>query len=93
MARKLIIVSRQHPELHAYLARHFTGDPEVVVILDRRLGERRQQQVGLQRERRVGNRRSRPEIDDILRTRSHVIVVLEDADNGRPEGVGAADED
>ena len=60
MSEHLFIVSRQQPGLYSYLSREFTGEPEVRVILDRRLGERRQQEMGRTREasdRRHADRR------------------------------------
>ena len=43
MSSHLFIVSRQQPDLYSYLAREFSGEPEVHVILDRRKGDRRRQ--------------------------------------------------
>ena len=42
VSQHLFIVSRQQPDLYSYLAREFSEEPEVRVILDRRQGERRQ---------------------------------------------------
>lgn len=41
MARHLFIVSRQQPDLFFYLAREFSAESEVTVIIDRRQGQRR----------------------------------------------------
>ena len=41
MSQHLFIVSRQQPDLYSYLAREFSKEPDVHVILDRRQGERR----------------------------------------------------
>ena len=38
----LFIVARQQPDLYSYLAKEFSEEPEVRVIVDRRQGERRQ---------------------------------------------------
>ena len=46
MAQHLFIVSRLQPDLYSYLAREFSEEPEVRVILDRRQGERRRQADG-----------------------------------------------
>jgi len=73
MARKLIIVARQHRDLYDYLRKRF-AEPRIEVILDRRRGERRRQTVPVGRERRRRDRRSRWDIDARLRSRSHVIV-------------------
>lgn len=74
MARQLVIVSRQHVDLFVYLRDRFAGEAEVEVILDRRVGERRREELPVERERRRTDRRSRPDIDAQLRSRSHVIV-------------------
>jgi PHD/YefM family antitoxin component YafN of YafNO toxin-antitoxin module len=74
MARQLVIVSRQHPDLYVYLRDRFAAEADVEVILDRRLAERRREQAAVSRERRRQDRRSRPDIDAQLRSRSHVIV-------------------
>jgi hypothetical protein len=37
----LFIVSRREPELFAYLSKEFQAEPDVRVIVDRRVGERR----------------------------------------------------
>jgi hypothetical protein len=76
MARQLVIVSRQHPDLYVYLRDRFAAEGDVEVLLDRRLGERRREQTAVARERRREDRRSRSDIDALLRSRSHVIVNL-----------------
>ncbi len=76
MARTLFIVSRQHPDLYVYLRERFSGAENIEVILDRRLGERRRHEVPVDRERRRMDDRSRPDIDELLRSRSHVIVTV-----------------
>lgn len=75
MARRLIIVARQHPDLYHYLRKRFT-ELRVEVILDRRLGERRRQTVAVAGERRHRDRRSRPGVIARLRSRSHAIVTF-----------------
>ncbi len=75
MARKLIIVARQHPDLYHYLRKRF-AEPRIAVILDRRLGERRRQTVNVAAERRRRDRRSRRDIDARLHSGSHVIVTF-----------------
>jgi hypothetical protein len=68
-------VSRQHPELFAYLQYRFR-DSMVTVILDRRRAARRQEQHGVPQERRREERRRRPDLDADLDRHSHVIVRL-----------------
>jgi hypothetical protein len=69
----LCIVSRQHPDLFAYLQHRFK-DSMVTVILDRRLAARRRAQIGAADERRRQERRRRPDIDADLVHQSHAIV-------------------
>jgi hypothetical protein len=76
MPRRLIIVSRNHPDLYVYLRDRFAREGDVEVILDRRLVERRQVQVAASSERRRQGRRVRPDVDAQLRVRSHVIVTV-----------------
>jgi hypothetical protein len=77
MARYVFVVSRQHPDLHDYLLRErFAHDRNVVVILDRRIGERRRATMSVEHERRQADRRSRPEVDEELRSRSHAIITI-----------------
>jgi hypothetical protein len=73
MERILCIVSRRHPDLFAYLKQRFP-DPVVTVILDRRLEARRRQTRVVAEERRRAERRRRPDVDDQLGRRSHVII-------------------
>jgi hypothetical protein len=53
MADHLFIVSRHQPDLFSYLAREFSSEADVRVILDRREGDRR----------RFGERRATPRSD------------------------------
>jgi hypothetical protein len=72
----LCIVSRQHPELFAYLEKRF-ADTMVTVMLDRRLRRRRREQRVAGPEPRVPERRRRPEVDAELERRSLTIVRVE----------------
>ena len=74
MARHLFIVSRHHIDLYRDLVERFQGDPNVEIIIDRRLGERRRGGMARDAERRAGERRRRQ--DDNLNTHSHIIVTL-----------------
>jgi hypothetical protein len=71
-----VIVSREHPDLYVYLRDRLAADPDVEMILDRRLGERRRNQRPGPPQRRRRDRRSRPDVDAHLRLRSHVIITL-----------------
>jgi hypothetical protein len=57
MPRYLFIVARGHPDVYADLQRQFLGNPEVEVLVDRRLAERRGSQDPHELERRRGERR------------------------------------
>ena len=76
MASRLVVVSRQHPDLYVYLRDRFAGEADVEVLLDRRLAERRRERVPAEVERRQSGRRLRLDVDRQLRVRSHVIVEL-----------------
>ncbi|HEV8614520.1 MAG TPA: hypothetical protein VGU22_03415 [Methylomirabilota bacterium] len=76
MARRLVVVSRQHPDLYVYLRDRFAPELDVEVILDRRLAERRRERVPAEIDRRYRGRRQRQDVDLQLRVRSHVIVEL-----------------
>jgi hypothetical protein len=78
MGRTLFVVSRHHPDLFAYLRERFATDSNVEVILDRRMAQRRQREVTPDAERRRADRRSRPEVEMELKTRSHAIITIPD---------------
>jgi hypothetical protein len=78
MGRTLFVVSRHHPDLFAYLRERFATDSNVEVILDRRLTQRRQREAQPDAERRRSDRRSRPEVEVELRSRSHAIITMPD---------------
>lgn len=78
MGRTLFIVSRQHPDLYAYLRERFATDAAVEVILDRRVAQRRQRDAPRDADRRLADRRARPEVEVELRTRSHAIITIPD---------------
>jgi hypothetical protein len=78
MGRTLFVVSRHHTDLFAYLRERFATDTNVEVILDRRVAQRRQRSVTPEAERRRGDRRSRPEVEIELQTRSHAIITIPD---------------
>jgi hypothetical protein len=71
----LFIVDRKQPNLFSYLAREFSGEPEVTVILDRRLGERRRSpRPGASAARRQSDRRSKRESLSQLATLGYAFV-------------------
>lgn len=57
MARLLIVVSRNEPELYRNLRQDFARIPQVEVVVDRRMGERRAREGAPSVERRQGDRR------------------------------------
>jgi len=73
--RQLIIVARNRGDLYEQLTRAFTGNETVRVLLDRRIVERRTRSGPYASERRrKGDRRSRAEVDGLLRTIGWAIV-------------------
>ena len=76
MARHLFIVSRSETSLYQYLIERFIDDPNVEIILDRRRGERRRRAQQDPPERRRADRRTHPEVDLELQSRSLAILSL-----------------
>jgi hypothetical protein len=68
MPRYLFIVARDNPTLYEYLKERFAGDDAVEIIIDRR-------RSGAPATPAV-DRRSHPEINDEIRTRSYAVVTL-----------------
>jgi len=75
MPTYLYIVNRVHPDLYEDLRKRFARDTNVSVILDRRLRARRMRTAPAAAERRRAERRSRPEVDQKLRTAAHTMIV------------------
>lgn len=80
MARYLFVVSKTRPELRDYLILHFTDEQDVLVTLDRRLGERRRAHAETGSERRQAHRRWRPENDEALESIGAFMVPLEEGE-------------
>ena len=75
MAHHLFIVSRQEPALYSYLSHQFSGEPEVTVILDRRQGERRDEEKGEQdTNRQQAERRLKAALVEQLSTLGYAFV-------------------
>lgn len=73
----LVIVKRDEPGLFTYLQQHFQ-EPEISVLMDRRLGERRQRVIPVPLERRRGDRRTiRSEEDPLWKYGFRVAVTQE----------------
>jgi len=82
-ARQLIIVSGNREDLFNFFQRGFVENETVRVLLDRRVGERRQQSEPHESERRRGNRRSPKTIEGLLRAIGWTIVRLPTLKNRR----------
>ena len=52
----LVVVKREEPDLFDYLRSHFQ-EPDVQVVMDRRVGDRRRSERGIEHERRQRDRR------------------------------------
>ena len=57
MAERLCIVHRERPDLFEELAREFRAFPDVRIIYDRRIGERRKARAREANDQRRGDRR------------------------------------
>jgi hypothetical protein len=67
VAKELIVVTRDNPELLESLRHEFAGQPDVQVIVDRRTGERRPAEAATATERRRAEQRTLQEAE-LLRT-------------------------
>lgn len=77
MAQHLFIVDREQPDLFSYLAREFSAEPDVTVILDRRQRERRADRCQQpSSDRRQADRRLKVEIGKQLSTLGYAFVRL-----------------
>jgi class 3 adenylate cyclase/tetratricopeptide (TPR) repeat protein len=71
---EIFIVARYNPQLYEYLQREFSHDERIRIIMDRRVGERRQRTEAATGERRQQERRQHQDVDVHLRERGVVIV-------------------
>ena len=74
--RHLFIVAREQQPLYEHLTRQFWGDEGIDVILNQRIGERRQVTTPYEPERRQRDRRLRTETEVELKRRGCAIVSL-----------------
>jgi len=76
MPTLLFIVSRHQPDLHAYLSRQFAAEPDMKVVLDRRLTERRRgaPPAPPRAERRQGDRRRNRDVAHQLLTMGYAFA-------------------
>ena len=70
----LFIVARDQPDLYLSLQREFEDEPDIEVMLDRRLAERRRERLHGVPERRRSDRRARPHVDLHLRSIGWAVV-------------------
>jgi len=76
MPRHLLLLVHDNPELVRRLQAQFATEPEVGVLVDRRLVERRRSPAGLMPDRRQMDRRARPQVEVALKLTSYAIVPL-----------------
>ena len=77
MPRQLFIVSRETPYLAEYMRLEFREEPDVLVLVDRRKGrDRRSASRPVDVERRAGNRRQRPTVEQQLKDTFHALVTV-----------------
>jgi NAD(P)-dependent dehydrogenase (short-subunit alcohol dehydrogenase family) len=75
MQRYLFVVSRDQPELCAHLAREFSEEEGVAVVLDRRQSDRRAQRAAAaEAERRGADRRLHAPITQTLESLNFALV-------------------
>ena len=76
MPTLLFIVSRRQPDLYEYLRRQFSSEPDMKVMLDRRMVERRQSgpRRSGPRERREADRRRNHEVTHQLLTMGYAFA-------------------
>ncbi len=77
MPREIFVVARDRPDLYRYLSQTFADAENVQVIWDRRSSERRtsgDERAGA--ERRRGERRTRPTVEQELRTVGYVFITI-----------------
>ena len=74
MGGDILVVARNQRSLYEYLKIDFADDPEVVVGMDRRQGERRRGADVWTAERRASDRREQPALDDKLQSIGFAVV-------------------
>jgi hypothetical protein len=75
--KHLLVVARHRRRLYAELKRAFAGHETVQVILDRRMGERRQRKAAPELDRRRRDRRTHSAMDHQLGTIGWSLVLLD----------------
>lgn len=77
MARLVFVVAPGERDLYENLVRCFAGRDDVRVLIDRRLGQRRSGTPRPDSDRRRRDRRSRPHVEDDLKTLGWTLVRAE----------------
>jgi len=88
---QMFIVARRHPELYDYLSAQFADDPNVTIVLDRRLASRRRRALPAAAERRRVDRRWRPDIDEQLRATPLAVVTAAVTSPAAPRAAPASE--
>jgi len=78
-ARPLLIVARDQGELYRVLQRAYRETDEIIVLRDRRQGERRRASESVAGERRHGDRRRAPSLAPELSSQRFALVYPPDA--------------
>jgi len=78
-AQGLLIVARDRMQLYRDLQRTYRDTDEILVVRDRRQGERRQASHPVADERRHGDRRRLPALADELRFQQYALIYPTDA--------------
>ena len=71
---EIFVVARYNPQLYDYLQREFSHEERIRIIMDRRVGERRQRADAPPGKRRQSDRRHHQDVDANLRARGLVIL-------------------
>jgi hypothetical protein len=82
----LFVVARDGTTRFEYITRHFADEPQVEVIYDRRVGERRVVRAARPTERRSGRERRQPPVRGDLNSLGWVLVTRPAAAGGSGEG-------
>src|SRR6266545_3106650 len=77
---EIFVVARYNPQLYDYLQREFSHEERIRIIMDRRVGERRQRGEAPPSDRRQADRRRHQEVDANLRERG--VVILQPGNGG-----------
>lgn len=81
--RQLVVVGRSRGRLYEYLKLAFGGNETVRVLLNQRVGERREQHGRYEPDRRQGDRRSAFKTDGLLRELGWAVIRQDVAGNHR----------